>query len=157
MRSRRLGIGVAVGAATIASAVFMGPNAFAAADGGPGHGPCGATHSAAGTGSLGTPWILRAKYDTAVPSGVVVAEQFQIQTAAPGQLWHVQLADNGVVFFDKVVQSTASGVAAMGTTPPVGTGDQVMSAVGTNLGDGESIDASVTLLPPPASGCGIPV
>ena len=159
MRYRKRGAGIALGAAALATAVLVGPNAYASNGGGDGGGgggrPCGPTHSTQGKGSQGTGWTLKSKYDDdGAKPGVVVGEEFQINTEAAGQQWHVQLADNGVVFFDKILTSTAAGITAMSNTPDQGGVDQVMTADATNLGDGEQIHASVTDPGPPPPACG---
>lgn len=158
MRNRKRGAGIVVVAAALATAVLAGPNAYASGGGGGGGGgnrPCGPTHSTQGKGSQGTAWTLKSKYDDdGAQPGVVVGEEFQINTEAAGQQWHVQLADNGVVFFDKILTSTAAGITAMANTPDQGGVDQVMTAVATNLGDGEGIHASVTDPGPPPAACG---
>lgn len=156
MRIRNRGTAIAVCAAAFATAVLVGPNAYASGGGGGGGGrPCGPGHSTQGTGSQGTPWTLKSKYDDdgALP-GVVVGEEFQINTEAAGQQWHVQLADNGLVFFDKVLTSTAAGITAMSNTPDQGGTDQHMTAVATNLGDAETINAALTVPGPPPAACG---
>lgn len=158
MRIRTLGVGAALGTAAIATAVFMGPSAYASGGGGGGGGrPCGPTHMASGNGSLGTPWTLKSKYDDdGAQPGVVVGEEFQIKTQIAGQQWHVQLADNGLVFFDKVLPSATAGITAMSNTPDQGGVDQHMTATATNLQTGEVIDnAEITLPGPPPPGCGL--
>jgi hypothetical protein len=156
MRFHNLGVKVAVGAVTLASAVLVGPNAYAKGGGR----PCGPAVSTSGVGSLGTGWTLKSMYDDdgAVP-GVVVGEEFQINTEAAGQVWHVQLADNGLVFFDQQMTSTAAGITAMGKTADQNRTDQHMTAVATRVPDGETIDpahgAQVTLAGPPPARCGV--
>jgi len=159
MRFRNQAAGLAVGAAVVATAVLAGPSAYASGGGGGGGGgggrPCGPTHSTSGVGSLGTTWTLKSKYDDdGAKPGVVVGEEFQINTEAAGQVWHVQLADNGFVFFDKVLTSDAAGITAMSNTPDRGQVDQVMTANATRLSDGETISGSVTDPGPPPPACG---
>ncbi|GAA2050744.1 hypothetical protein GCM10009839_66740 [Catenulispora yoronensis] len=148
-----------MGTATIAAAILAGPSAYASGGGGGGGGggrPCGPTHNASGSGSHGTGWTLKSKYDDdGAKPGVVVGEEFQINTQAAGQVWHVQLADNGLVFFDKVLTSTTAGITAMSNTPDQGGTDQVMTATATNQGSGETItNATLTVPGPPPAACG---
>lgn len=161
MRLRNLGVGLAVGTAAIATALFVGPNAYASHGGGGGGGggggtrPCGQPVSTMGAGSLGTGWTLKSMYDDdgATP-GVVVGEEFQINTEAAGQQWTIQLADNGLVFFNQTVTSTAAGITAMSKTPDQPPGDQIMTAHAVNIASGEVISASVDLPGPPPPQCG---
>ncbi|HKN97829.1 MAG TPA: hypothetical protein VJX10_11980 [Pseudonocardiaceae bacterium] len=156
MRLRILGSGLAIVAAAVATTVLAGPDAFASHGGGDGSGsgrPCGTATATSGQGTLGSAFTLKSMYDDdgAVP-GVVVGEEFEINTEAVGQHWTVQLADNGVVFLDQDLVSTATGIKAMSMTPAQ-PGDQVMTAHAVNTDDGETVDGTVTLDPPPA-GCG---
>ncbi len=89
--------------------------------------------------------------DGAVP-GVVVGEEFEVDTEAVGQQWTVQLADNGVVFFNQTVISGIDGIKGMSMTAAQ-PGNQVMTAHAVNTADGETVDGTVTLGPPPAK-CG---
>jgi hypothetical protein len=106
-----------------------------------------------GHGTLGSSSTLKSMYDDdgAVP-GVVAGEEFEINTEAVGQQWTVQLADNGFVFFNQTLTSDAAGIKAMGMTPAQ-PGKQVMTAHAVNDGNGEIVDGTVTLDPPPAR-CG---
>ena len=154
MGYRNQAVGLAVGAAVVATTVLAGPSAYASGGGGGGR-PRGPTHSTSGAGSLGTTWTPQSKYDDdGAKPGVVVGEEFQINTEAAGQVWHVQLADNGFVFFDKVLTSDAAGIKAMSNTPDRGRVDQVMTANATRLSDGETISGSVTDPGPPPPACG---
>ncbi|NUP51242.1 MAG: hypothetical protein HOW97_28615 [Catenulispora sp.] len=157
MRFRTLSVGATVGAAAVAVAALAGTNAYASGGGGGGGGnrPCGPTHSTSGVGSLGTSWTLKSKFDDdGAKPGVVVGEEFQINTEAAGQVWHVILADNGVVFFDKILTSDAAGITAMGNTPDQGVVDQNMTANATRLSDNETIFGTVVDPGPPPAACG---
>jgi hypothetical protein len=153
MRLRILGTGLAISAAAIAATVLVGPNAYASHGGGGGGRPCGTGMNTAGHGTLGSPFTLKSMYDDdgAVP-GVVVGEEFEINTEAVGQQWTVQLADNGLVFFNQILISDVNGIKAMSMTPAQ-PGKQVMTAHAVNAGNGEVVDGTVTLDPPPAR-CG---
>ncbi|HEX5406022.1 MAG TPA: hypothetical protein VFX16_27415 [Pseudonocardiaceae bacterium] len=161
MRLRILGTGLAITAAALATTVLAGPNAFAAHGGGSGGSggnggggrPCGTGMSTAGNGTLGSPFTLKSMYDDdgAAP-GVVVGEEFEINTEAVGQHWTVQLADNGVIFFNQNLISDPTGIKAMGQTPAQ-PGNQVMTAHAVDADNGEVVNGIVTLDPPPAS-CG---
>jgi hypothetical protein len=153
MRLRILGTGLAIGAITVATTVLAGPDAFASHGGGGGGGrPCGTDMATSGHGTLGSPFTLKSMYDDdgAMP-GVVVGEEFEINTEAVGQHWTVQLADNGVVFFEQNLISDQTGIKAMSQTPAQ-PGDQVMTAYAVDTDNGEFVDGTVTLDPPPA-GC----
>ena len=155
MRLRTLGVGLTMGAAALATAVIAGPNAYASHGGGGGGGrPCGLAVTGTGNGTLGSPWTDKTMYDDdgAVP-GVVVGEEFEINTPA-GQQWSVQLADNGLVFFNKVVVADAAGIKAMSQTPDQNRTDQVMTATAVNLGNGEKVNAQLLLPGPPPPTCG---
>lgn len=155
MRLRILGSGLAIVAAAVATTVLAGPaNASHGGGGGSGSGrPCGTATATSGVGTLGSAFTLKSMYDDdgAVP-GVVVGEEFEINTEAVGQHWTVQLADNGLVFLNQDLVSTTTGIKAMSMTPAQ-PGDQVMTAHAVNTDDGETVDGTVTLDPPPA-GCG---
>jgi hypothetical protein len=148
MRLRILAAGLTIGAAALATTMVAGPNAYAS------HGrPCGDPVSTTGHGTLGSPFTLKSMYDDdGTQPGVVVGEEFEINTEAAGQQWTVQLADNGLVFFNQTLTSTAAGIKAMGQTPAQ-PGDQVMTAHAKNLGNGETVDGTVKLGPPPPA-CG---
>ena len=141
MRLHTFGVAMTVGAA-LATAVLVGPTATA--------GQIDATHpcspgvTATGTGTLGTPWILKAQSDQAGATGTVVGAEFEINTPA-GRQWSIQLADDGFVFFNKVVTSGATGATAIGQTPAQPGNDQVITATADDLGDGEHINATVVL------------
>jgi hypothetical protein len=159
MRVRILGSGLAIGAA-LAATVLAGPNANASHGGGNGGGggtgggrPCGTDMATAGQGTLGSAFTLKSMYDDdgAAP-GVVVGEEFEINTEAVGQHWTVQLADNGTVFFNQPLISDATGIKGMSQTPAQ-PGNQVMTAHAVNTDNGEIVDGTVTLGPPPAK-CG---
>ena len=156
MRLRMLGTGLVIAAAAIATTALAGPNAYASQGGGHSGGgnggsgrPCGSASATSGQGTLGSAFTLKSMYDDdgAVP-GVVVGEEFEIETPA-GQQWTVQLADNGVVFFDQTVISDAAGIKGMSMTPAQ-PGNQVMTAHADNPVTGETVDGTVTLAPPPA-------
>jgi hypothetical protein len=158
MRLRILGSGLAIAAAAIATTVVAGPDAYASHGGGDGGGggrPCGTATATSGVGTLGSAFTLKSMYDDdddgAAP-GVVVGEEFEIDTAAVGQQWTVQLADNGVVFLDQTETSDAAGIKGMSMTPAQ-PGNQVMTAHAVNTDNGEIVDGTVTLNPPPAR-CG---
>ena len=134
MRLRNLGVGLTVGAAAIATTLFLGSNAYASHGGGGGGRPCGEPVTGSGHGTLGSPWTDKSMYDDDGPvqGAVVVGEEFEINTGGvAGQQWHVVLADNGHVFFDQIVTSTTAGIKAMSQSPLQGTGNQNMTAVGT--------------------------
>jgi hypothetical protein len=157
MRLRILGSGLAIGTAIVAT-VLAGPTANASQGGGGNGGggggrPCGTATATAGNGTLGSPFTLKSMYDDdgAVP-GVVVGEEFEINTEAIGQHWTVQLADNGFVFFSQNLISDAAGIKGMSMTPAQ-PGNQVMTAHAVNTDNGEIVDGTVTLNPPPAR-CG---
>jgi hypothetical protein len=159
MRLRILGSGLAIGAA-IAATVLAGPTAVASQGGGNGGGgnggggrPCGTATATSGAGTLGSTFTLKSMYDDdgAVP-GVVVGEEFEINTEAVGQHWTVQLADNGVIFLNQNEISDVAGIKGMSMTPAQ-PGSQVMTAHAVNTDDGEVVDGTVTLAPPPAR-CG---
>lgn len=148
----RMGVGVTVGVAALATAVLVGPNANASqADV---VRPCSPGVTSVGTGTLGTPWILKAQFDNDGAQPVVGVE-FEINTRQAGQPWNIQLADNGFVFFDKTVTSGATGVTAMGMTPIQPGTDQALTANAVDLNDGEHINAQVILPGPPPSRCGV--
>lgn len=108
--------------------------------------------AATGTGTLGTPWLLKAMYDRNAASAVVIGVEFEINTAVAGQVWAVTFADNGTAFFSSNVTSTATGVREVLMTPyPGGTSHVTVHAV--NQQTGEVIDGAVTLPPAPAT-CG---
>ncbi|HEX3589054.1 MAG TPA: hypothetical protein VHV74_05425 [Pseudonocardiaceae bacterium] len=160
MRLRILGTGLAIGAAALATTVLAGPNAYAAhggGDGGGGNGgggrPCGTASATSGHGTLGSPFTLKSMYDDdgAVP-GVVVGEEFEVDTPVVGQQWTIDLADNGMVFFHTLVTSDVTGIKGMSMTQAQ-PGGQVMTAHAVNTVTGETVDGTVTLGPPPA-GCG---
>lgn len=148
MRLRTLGVGLTIGAAAIATTMLVGPNAHASGR------PCGDGVSTVGHGTLGSPFTLKSKYDDdgPVPGVVVVGEEFEINTPA-GQVWNVQLADNGLIFFNQPVTADAQGLKAMGQTTAQ-KGNQVMTAHAVNTANGEVVDGSVTLLGPPPPRCG---
>jgi hypothetical protein len=158
MRLRILGTGLAITAAAIATTVLAGPSAYASHGGGGGGGggggrPCGTAMATSGHGTLGSAFTLKSMYDDdGVVPGVVVGEEFEINTEAVGQQWTVQLADNGFVFFNQNLVSDAAGIKGMSMTPAQ-PGKQVMTAHAVNTGNGEVVDGTVTLDPPPAK-CG---
>jgi hypothetical protein len=156
MRLRILGSGLAISAAAIAATVLVGPNAYASHGGGGGGGggrPCGTDMATAGNGTLGSAFTLKSMYDDdGAVAGVVVGEEFEINTEAVGQHWNVQLADNGTVFFNQNLISDPTGIKGMSMTPAQ-PGDQVMTAHALNTDNGETVDGTVTLGPPPAR-CG---
>lgn len=156
MRLRTLGAGFTIGAALLATAAVVGPTANATTAIPLSGRPCGPTHSTAGSGSQGTGWTLKSKYDDdGAKPGVVVGEEFQINTEQAGQVWSIQLADNGLVFLNKTFTSTAAGITAMSNTPDQNRTDQVMTATARNLGNGETItNASLTVPGPPPAACG---
>ncbi|HEX5118441.1 MAG TPA: hypothetical protein VFW65_24920 [Pseudonocardiaceae bacterium] len=155
MRLRILGSGLAIGAA-IAATVLAGPTANASQGGGGNGGggrPCGTATVTSGVGTQGSTFTLKSMYDDdgAVP-GVVVGEEFEINTEAVGQHWTVQLADNGVIFLNQNDISDVTGIKGMSMTPAQ-PGSQVMTAHAVNTDDGEMVDGTVTLAPPSAR-CG---
>jgi hypothetical protein len=158
MRLRILGSGLAIGAAALATTVLAGPNAYASHGGGGGGGggggrPCGTATATSGHGTLGSAFTLKSMYDDdGAVAGVVVGEEFEINTQAVGQHWTVQLADNGVVFFNQNEISDPTGIKGMSMTPAQ-PGNQVMTAHAVNNDNGEIVDGTVTLAPPPAR-CG---
>jgi hypothetical protein len=108
--------------------------------------------AATGTGTLGTPWVLKAMYDRNAAGSVVIGVEFEISTAVAGQVWAVTFADNGTAFFSGNVTSTATGLREVLMTPyPGGTSHLTVHAV--NQQTGEVIDGAVTLPPAPAT-CG---
>ncbi|HEY1574773.1 MAG TPA: hypothetical protein VGG05_25810 [Pseudonocardiaceae bacterium] len=154
MRLRILVSGLAIGAA-IAATVLAGPTANASQGGGNGGGgrPCGTAMATSGVGTLGSTFTLKSMYDDdgAVP-GVVVGEEFEINTEAVGQHWTVQLADNGVIFLNQNEISDVTGIKGMSMTPAQ-PGNQVMTAHAVDTDNGEVVDGTVTLAPPSAK-CG---
>jgi hypothetical protein len=152
MRLRILGTGLAIGAA-LATTALVGPDAYASHGGGGGGGgrPCGTDMATSGHGTLGSAFTLKSMYDDdgALP-GVVVGEEFEINTEAVGQHWTVQLADNGVLFFNQNLVSDVTGIKAMSQTPAQ-PGNQVMTAYAVDTDNGEFVDGTVTLDPPPAN------
>jgi hypothetical protein len=93
-------------------------------------------------------------YDDGAKPGVVVGEEFEVNTGVAGQQWSVQLADNGLVFFNQTVTSTAAGIKAMSQTPDQNNTDQIMTATAVNLGNGEKVNARLDLPGPPPPACG---
>jgi hypothetical protein len=142
---------MAAGAAVLATGIVAGPDAFASHGGGR---PCGDPVVAPpGNGTLGTGFTLKSMYDDDGPvPGVVVGEEFEINTEAAGQQWTVTLADHGTAFFSGTVVSDPTGINVTKMTPAQ-PGGQVMTADARNLGNGETIHGSVTLNPPPPT-CG---
>jgi hypothetical protein len=145
--------------ATAATVLVFGSLSVAPAmaQGGSGSGsvaaqPCLPPPVATGTGTHGTPWVLKAMYDRNAAGAVVIGVEFEINTAAAGQVWAVTFADNGTAFFSGNVTSTATGVQEVLTTLyPGGTSHLTVHAV--NQQTGEVIDGAVTLPPAPAT-CG---
>jgi hypothetical protein len=143
---RVLAVAVAAGALALTTTAITSATATAA----PANRPCGSPVTAAGVGSDGTSWTLKSMYDDNGP-GLVVGEEFEINTEAAGQHWTVVLSDNGKAFFtnnDDI--STATGINETHPNPAVHNTTEVMSAHAVRHSDGEVIDATVTLPPAPA-------
>ena len=144
MRMRAMAAVLAVGAAAVTTSVVTGGAAYAKGR------PCGSAVTASGTGSLGTTWTLKSMYDDNGP-GLVVGEEFEINTEGAGQHWTVVLSDNGTPFFtnnDDV--STATGINETHPNHAVHGVTEVMTAHAVRHDTGEVIDGTVTLGPAPA-------
>jgi hypothetical protein len=144
MRVRILAVALAASALTLAAGAVAGEAANAKGR------PCGPPVSTKGVGSAGTSWTLKSMYDDNGP-GLVVGEEFQIETQDAGQHWTVVLSDNGKAFFtnnDDV--STASGINETHANPAVHHTVEVMTAHAVRHDTGEVIDGTVTLPPAPA-------
>jgi hypothetical protein len=136
---------VAIGALSVAPAM---------AQGGAGAGtglPCQPAVTASGTGTLGTPWALRAMYDGNAAGAVVIGEEFEINTGVAGQVWALTFAVNGTAFFAADVTSTATGVREVQMTPYHG-GPSHVTAHAVNEQTGEVIDGTVNLPAEPVCG-----
>ena len=111
--------------------------------------PCGEPVMTSGVGTEGTSWTLKSQYDDNGP-GLVVGEEFQINTEGAGQHWTVTLSDNGKAFFtnsDDV--STTTGITETHPNPAVHGTIEVMNAHAVRHDTGEVIDGTVTLQPAP--------
>ncbi len=145
MRMRILTIGLAAAAMALTTTAIAGTAASAKGR------PCGEPVMTQGTGSQGTGWTLKSMYDDNGP-GLVVGEEFEINTEGAGQHWTVVLSDNGKAFFtndDDV--STATGINETHPNPAVHHTTEVMTAHAVRHDTGEVIDGSVTLAPAPAN------
>ena len=103
-----------------------------------------------GVGSQGTPFALRARYEMINAGQIVVGEEFEINTRVPNQPWTIEFTDNGTVFFSGIETSTGGPIAVVKTDPVTGSAVHTMGAHADNTVTGETIDAAVTLPPPPA-------
>ncbi|WP_051386172.1 hypothetical protein [Actinokineospora inagensis] len=107
--------------------------------------PCTPPQTVAGSGSQGTPFVLRAGYQ-----GVgQVAEEFEINTAVSDQVWTIQFSDNGVVFFSG--SQSGSPVVVVKTESVTGTGGHNLGVRAVNTVTHEVIEGNDPLPPP---GCG---
>lgn len=153
MPKRPLTTLLAATVATVAIGALSATPAFARGGGGGGR-SCGATTATSGSGSLGSPFALSAKYDDndTQPSVVTVEEEFQVNTQVASQVWNVTFTYNGTTFFSGSVTSTSTGVHEAASATYTG-GTSTMAVTAVNQTTGETVTSSVTA-PAAPSTCG---
>lgn len=141
MIKRPLASALAVAAATVVIGTLAATPALARGGAAPDSGrPCGPTMSTAGSGSHGSPWTLKSKYDD--DAGLQVGEEFEINTNVVGQVWKITFTYNGATFATDNVTSTATGVRDVERASYTG-GPSLMAINAVNGTTGETINGSV--------------
>jgi hypothetical protein len=150
MRKRALTSVLAVTAATVALGALSATPALADHGGGGGGGgrgggrSCGSAVSASGTGSLGSRFTLSSSYDdNDQTGGVIVEEEFQVNTQVANQVWAVTFTYNGTTFLTASVTSTTAGVHEAASTAYTG-GTSQLAVTAVNQTTGETVTSSVT-------------